>query len=332
MKHSAFFSAACCIAFVVSFSPQSRADRGMIPLVPSVTLSEPNQDAAIAWNGKEEVLLLSTDLKASEDTKVLEVLPLPSEPKVEKGSDLFFAVADNVIRLKLYEEKKRKKKNGGKRAVKGDGEGGGEPPAGKITLHEKIGAHDISVAQVLDGKGFVEWVTKYLEGQGIDAPEIPLPMKGAIEAYLKSKTSWFVFDVVSLGPQMKRHDAILYTFKTKKLYYPLRIMKTIEGYTSIRLLIMSNKLLSWFKGFPKKDVSVPRKPVTVTQSDFMIMAKKILVRLKSEGRPQSQEEATLLAETIGRIFGIYGPGKKVKLREWSIYGQASKLDKDLLVK
>jgi len=39
----------------------------------------------IAWNGKEEILLLTTDLKASEPTRVLEVIPLPSEPLVKKG-------------------------------------------------------------------------------------------------------------------------------------------------------------------------------------------------------------------------------------------------------
>jgi|GEM_PF-3814427 hypothetical protein len=39
----------------------------------------------IAWNGLEEILLLSTDMRASETARVLEVLPLPSEPKAKKG-------------------------------------------------------------------------------------------------------------------------------------------------------------------------------------------------------------------------------------------------------
>jgi len=38
----------------------------------------------IAWNGKEEILILSTDLHASQETKVLEVIPMPGEPFILK--------------------------------------------------------------------------------------------------------------------------------------------------------------------------------------------------------------------------------------------------------
>jgi len=46
------------------------ADRGSIPFKPHVQVFEPNQRAMIAWDGHEEILLLSTDLSASEPTKV----------------------------------------------------------------------------------------------------------------------------------------------------------------------------------------------------------------------------------------------------------------------
>jgi len=48
-------------------------NRGMIPINPNVKIFEPNQRAMIAWNGDEEILLLSTDVSASESTLVLEV-------------------------------------------------------------------------------------------------------------------------------------------------------------------------------------------------------------------------------------------------------------------
>ena len=63
------------------------ADRGSIPFKEGVKIFEPNQRALLAWNGEEEILLLSTDLVASESTMVLEVLPLPSEPEVKKGDE-----------------------------------------------------------------------------------------------------------------------------------------------------------------------------------------------------------------------------------------------------
>ena len=73
--------AACCV----------HADRGSIPFDPGVRIFEPNQRAMIAWNGQEEILLLSTDLRASQPTKVLEVIPLPAEPEVKKGDRVLFS-------------------------------------------------------------------------------------------------------------------------------------------------------------------------------------------------------------------------------------------------
>src|SRR5687768_2011865 len=50
-----------------------------------VSVFEPKQRALILWNGEEEILLLSTDQRSSQRTAVLEVIPLPSEPKVQLG-------------------------------------------------------------------------------------------------------------------------------------------------------------------------------------------------------------------------------------------------------
>ncbi|MEO0185805.1 MAG: DUF2330 domain-containing protein, partial [candidate division WOR-3 bacterium] len=92
------------------------ADRGLIPFNPGVTIFEPNQRAIIAWNGEEEILLLSTDLSASDSTMALEILPLPSEPKVKKGDPETFRKAINLINRRIY----LKKRNGnGDRATEG---------------------------------------------------------------------------------------------------------------------------------------------------------------------------------------------------------------------
>ena len=82
------------------------ADRGSIPWgnwnaqdMPEIF--EPAQNAIIAWNGKEQILLLSTDLKASKPTKVLEVLPLPSEPVVTRGDAATFSKINALINEEL---------------------------------------------------------------------------------------------------------------------------------------------------------------------------------------------------------------------------------------
>src|SRR5512134_1393996 len=77
------------------------ADRGAIPFRPHVTIFEPTQRAMIAWNGEEEILILSTDLRASQRTKVLEVMPFPAEPCVTKGDVGVFKRAVKLINSKI---------------------------------------------------------------------------------------------------------------------------------------------------------------------------------------------------------------------------------------
>ena len=66
-----------------------------------MTIFEPTQRALIAWNGEEEILILSTDLRASRATKVLEVMPFPAEPRVKKGDVGVFRRAVKLINSKI---------------------------------------------------------------------------------------------------------------------------------------------------------------------------------------------------------------------------------------
>jgi hypothetical protein len=63
------------------------ADRGMISIVPVVRIGQPGQKAIVAWNGHEELIILSTDVRAESSTIVLEILPLPSNPTEVKSGD-----------------------------------------------------------------------------------------------------------------------------------------------------------------------------------------------------------------------------------------------------
>ena len=53
-----FIVAVSLSIFCVSFG---FANRGMMPFNPYVQIFEPNQRAMIAWNGTDQILLLSTD-------------------------------------------------------------------------------------------------------------------------------------------------------------------------------------------------------------------------------------------------------------------------------
>lgn len=281
------------IVFMLATCTIVYADRGSIPYNPDARIFEPTQRAMIAWNGDEEILLLSTDMRASEQTKVLEILPLPSKPDVKKGDIEAFRRATALINKRLQEYEGR-----------GRGAGGG-PPAGEITFYKKIGAHEIAVAHVLNGNGFLEWVEKYLRSAASGNPTVPEALKSVVGEYIEDGFEWFVFDVVSLDEKPKTQEAIQYRFATESLYYPLRITRTEEGETSIELLILTPMPLNEFSGIPVEQVDMPHTPITITSDEL---------------RSLDEDMASLL-----------GHRDDVKLGIWRIRGKLSSFNKDLLV-
>ena len=275
------------------------ADRGSIPFRPDVKIFEPAQRAMIAWNGEEEILLLSTDMKSSESTEVLEILPLPTEPVVKKGDLKVFKKATALINKKIrMQDRLISKRNGGKER--------GSQVAGEITFHKKIGAHDISVAHVLDKDGFVRWVEKYLGSLGVENPSIPEGLKIVVGEYLEEKFTWFVFDVISLDEELKTNDAIQYRFKTDFLFYPVKIMNTEEGYTSMDFLILTPELLKNFPGIPIEKIELQHQPISITSDELQDL---------------NEEMSELLSHK-----------EETKLRIWKIDGMISSFKDDLLAR
>ena len=282
------------VVFVV-FTSSVWADRGSIPFKPKVKIFEPTQRAMIAWNGKEEILVLSTDLKASETTKVLEVIPLPAEPKVTKGDVEVFQKATELINKKIKQEARAPGTKGLELSL-----------AGKITFHEKIGAHDISVARVLDPDRFIEWVNNYLRKAGVDDPVIPESLTAVVNEYIKEDFTWFVFDVVSLDEKPKTNEAIQYRFRTNSLFYPVKISRTNQGETSIELLVLTQQLLSKFPGIPIERVELRHTAISITADEL-----------------QSLNED---------MDALLGHREDMKLRIWRIHGDVSSFDKDLVAR
>ena len=61
---------------------------------------EPTQDAVIAWNEEEEVMVLTTELQGSRKGKMLEIMPVPSRPAVTKGDPKLFAKTMSILKSK----------------------------------------------------------------------------------------------------------------------------------------------------------------------------------------------------------------------------------------
>jgi len=293
MKIKLNIIASICILLSVSLG---FSNRGMIPVNPNVKIFEPNQRAMIAWDGDEEILLLSTDLSASDSTMVLEVLPLPSEPQVKKGDLETFQKAIDLINTKIRVA--LGKKIGDEERVK--------TPSGEVTFHKKIGAHDISVTHLLDANGFIDWVNDYLKSIGIEKDVISTEMKELIEEYIEDDFVWFVFDVISLGKETVTNEPIQYRFTTTFLFYPLKITSTGEGNTSIELLILTPRLLQNFPGLPIKRVKLKHDPIIITNNE--------LKNLNED------------------MYNLLGHHEQMKLRIWEIKGKLKLFDKDLIAR
>jgi hypothetical protein len=288
---------ALTIILFFSLFAAAYADKGLIPFTSSAKIFEPVQRAMIAWNGSEEILILTTDVHASVRTKSLEVIPLPSEPMVKKGDLEIFNRAAMLINRHLADSRLTGRRSGAQDSKS-------LQPSGEITFHQTIGTHEISVAHVLDSGGFIAWVDGYLRKSGVENPSIPPELKYKIEEYLKDKFNWFVFDVVSLEDSPRTNEAIQYRFATPSLFYPLKISGAAQGDTSISLTILTPRMLKEFHGIPIDRIELLHNPVTLTR-----------------------EEVQSLSPEIDELLG---GEKEVKLRLWQIRGAFSSFDADLL--
>ena len=194
--------------------------------------------------------------------------------------------------------------NPASRAGGGHGGAGAARPAGEVTFHKKIGAHDISVAHVLSTDGFIAWVEEYLGSLHVQNPVISPEMKSIIGEYLSEKSTWFVFDVISLDEVLSTGEAVQYRFKTKFLYYPMKVTQTVEGSTTVDLLILTPKLLSNFSGIPSHEVELRHEPVPITS-----------------------EELRGLNPDMDALLGHRGD---MKLRIWRLWGKISSFKQDLI--
>jgi len=128
-------------------------------------------------------------------------------------------------------------------------------------------------------------------------------MKNVVGDYLRDRFEWFVFDVVELGTELKTKEAIQYRFPTRMLYYPLRITRSQEGDTHVRLLVLSPDLVR-LPDLGNVRLQVKHEPILVSPEDVR--------SLGNEGITEMLKERTC------------------QLRIWEVSGRLSAFKKDIL--
>lgn len=229
------------IIFVLSLillAPLSgSANRGMINIGPEeVIIRESAQNAIIAWNGCEEIIVLSTDVLSSEPTLVLEVFPLPSNPeKVEEANFDSFRKLGAIINehIKVIREKVL---TGGRGADDGV----------EIKFHKQIGAHDVTIVKVDDAGSFLKWVKEFAKGKKLSFSGISSEFKNAVSNYLDKDIRFFVFDIIETSKASESIRPLVYRFKTDFLYYPFEITATSdagESDSNINLFLITKGII-----------------------------------------------------------------------------------------
>lgn len=213
---------------LVLFSVSSvYADRGMIPISPEVSVYEPGQKAIVAWNGQEEILILSTDVTSSSETLVLELLPLPSEPEVEIAS---FRAFEEIQRL-IWEE--------GVNLHYGISNDEARAASVEVLFHEEIGAHDITVVRATGAVELVDWIENFLQANNVNETVSLGDFEPVVKDYMGRGFRYYVLDLITVTPDERSVDPILYRFTSNFLYYPLVITSPVPGETEIILFLLT---------------------------------------------------------------------------------------------
>ncbi len=226
--------AVASVLFVLLVSillPLVYADRGGLPIVPGVSIYEPGQKAIVAWNGNEEILILSTDVRASEQTMVLEILPLPSKPEIGLGSFQSFQEIQEMI----WAEAVNRFYFLSSDAARGK--------SVEVVFHEEIGAHNITVVMAADATALVSWANDFLLSSGVSQNITLGKFQSAVEDYVSRGFRYYALDLVTLQAEEKSMESIVYRFNCSTLYYPLLITSPVGGGGKITLFLLTeNKL------------------------------------------------------------------------------------------
>jgi len=203
------------------------------------SFKEPKQNAVIAWDGKEEILILSTDEEneVKDGGAVLSVLPLPGKPvSVLPASTECFDNATKLIRSKL--------------AVVGMGE--------KV-LTAKIGTHNIFVWKLDSADDFGNEVRAYIKKTYEDQADalITDEVEKIVKQYFDQGFRYFAFDLTFMSDEDSTKVAIAYRFESKFVYYPLVISKMGgTGETVVQLAVFTPGMLHNFSGIEPEQIKV----------------------------------------------------------------------------
>lgn len=259
--------------------------------------SEPNQWGVIAWNGKEEILVLKTEEKSLLGKgAVLHFMPLPGKPiDVKKGDPKLYEKAFDLVQRKVAADL---------------------PGRNVVVLERKIGAHNIFVWRIDNINEFTTRVQAYAKKRfGNKAVALfTKDTERVIHDYFRRGFKYFAFDLCIAEDKNAEKMAIEYHFESKFAYYPMVVSHGAgSGPTRVELVVFT----------PPEGVNANVGKLTFADKDnkngdIMTLGKKsVLV---------SGKEMAALHPGMAALF----QGKEVRARIWVVEGRLDQIPGDIM--
>jgi hypothetical protein len=156
-----------CLVAMFLLPGLAGADRGGIPIDPTVRFDESAQNAIVAWNGQKECLILSTDLQSPAPGRLMEMLPLPSAPyDIRLGDTSSFKTMIRLFNDKAQRLNYAAASSNGKEVASGSGDYVDEYKGVNIVFSTSVGLHNITVVKIESQDHFVHWARDFAGEQG----------------------------------------------------------------------------------------------------------------------------------------------------------------------
>jgi hypothetical protein len=111
----------------------------------------------------------------------------------------------------------------------------------EVLFQEQIGTHNITVVQANDAADLVNWANAFLSGSGVDQNTTLQNFQTAVQNYMSRGFRFYALDLVTLIPEVRSTDAVLYRFNSSTLYYPLLITSPVGGNGNITLFTLTKE-------------------------------------------------------------------------------------------
>ena len=233
------------IFFVIVAAPlMSNANGGVWIWPRNIHISQTDQNAIIAWNGQEEMLILSTNWEkpaGSQSATLLKVVPLPTEPlEIKEGETAIFEKLVKILNEKI---------NAMQTMHYGKGEGIATSDATQgveIIFQKIIGSHDVTVVKVNKAEDFSKWIDDFTVQKSLEKKQISEEFKIGLQNYLKRNINYFVFDIANLSEIKTTVKPLIYRFKSNYFYFPMLvsgISEISDSQTKVNLFLVFNENL-----------------------------------------------------------------------------------------